>query len=339
MRKTARGLVPVLWSVLCWQLASGCAHGGIGSTEGWSAVKSRHFTVYARYPRETQLLLRDLELAYSSLGSTFFKHVQLPHVDVVAFSPEVFEEVMGFRRSAVALAGAPGGGAIGGDGLLVTKDDKDRPVVAEALAHLFINKSFASAPLWFHEGFASYVRTVQYMSGPSGQVACFGLLPREKEPVLPLRTVLATSWEDYDGDQARNWYRYTARLVIDYILHGAQGKNAVRMRPLIDAVGAGKSGAESLEAAFPNVALDVLDRKLAEHAADLVYQVSGDSPRRGLCPLPAQVAGDLAVDESKPAVEPAPAPALTALFEGMLKLPHRDGYPPWYPADVVARAR
>src|SRR5262245_43183436 len=135
--------------------AAGCAHGGIGAADGWSAVKSKHFTVYARYPRETQLLVRDLELAYSSLGSTFFKHVELPRVEVVAFSPEGFEEVLGFRRSTVALAAAPGGGAIGKDGLLLTKDDQGHPVVSEALAHLFINRSFASAPLWFHEGFAA----------------------------------------------------------------------------------------------------------------------------------------------------------------------------------------
>ena len=212
-------------------------------------------------------------------------------------------------------------------------------MVAEALAHLFINKSFTSAPLWFHEGFASYVRTVQYQSGPQGQVACFGVLPREKEPVLPLRRILEVSWDDYDGDQARNWYRYTTRLLIDFILHGAAGKNAIRMRPLIDAVGAGKSPQESLEAAFPSVSLDVLDRKLGEHAADLVYQVTGDSPTRGLCPLPALIAADRALDDSKPQVEPAPAPPLAATFQALLKLPRRDGYPPWYPADVIARAR
>jgi hypothetical protein len=328
-----RGLVAAV------ALAAGCAHGGIGSPEGWSAVKSKHFTVYARYPRETQLLMRDLELAYSSLGSTFFKSVDLPRVEVVAFSPEVFEEVLGFRRNTVAVAGLPGGGAIGKDGLLLTKDDQGRPVVAEALAHLFINKSFSSAPLWFHEGFAAYVRTVEYRYGAGGQIACFGVLPGEKEPVLPLQRVLTLSWDDYDGDQARNWYRYTTRLLIDFILHGAAGKNAVRMRPLIEAVGAGKSPQETLEAAFPNVSMEVLDRKLAEHAADLVYQVTGDSPKRGLCPLPAAIAADRAVDESKPQVDPAPTQELAAVFQAMLKLPRRDGYPPWYPAEVIARAK
>ena len=338
MRTAARALVPVLWWLVCGSMAGGCAHGGIGSAQGWSAVKSRHFTVYARIPRETQLLMRDLELAYASLGSTFFKRVEMPHVDVVALSPEVFEQVMGFRRSIVALAAVPGGGDIGKDGLLFTKDDQGHPNVAEALAHLFINKSFPTAPLWFHEGFAGYVRTVQYRSGSNGQVACFGVLPREKEPVLPLQKMLAISWDDYDGDEARNWYRYTTRLVIDYIFHGAEGKNAVRMRPLIDALMAGKSGPETLEAAFPSISLDVLDHKLSEHAADLVYQVTGESPKRGLCPIGAAIAGDHAFDDSKPTVEPAPAPAMEAVLQAVLKLPRRDGYPPWYPADVIARA-
>jgi hypothetical protein len=336
MKTVARLATAVLLAALT---AGGCAHGGIGSASGWSVVQSKHFSLYTLYPRDTQLLLRELELAYTSLGSTFFKAAQLPHIDVLVFTDETFGEVMGFHRGAVALARAPGGGAIGKDGLLITRDDKAPVALAEALAHLFIDKTFAGAPLWFHEGFAGYVRTVQYRYGGGGQMACFGLPPREKEPLVPLRKLIAMSWDDYDGDEGRNWYRFTSRLVIDYILHAAEGKNAGRLRLLIDAVGAGKPSAESLEAAFPSVALEVLDRKLSEHAADLSYKMSGDVPPRGLCPLPAAIAADRAVDESPPQISPAPADQLAALFQAVLRLPRRQGYPPWYPADVVGRAK
>jgi hypothetical protein len=326
------GLVAALASV-------GCAHGGIGSAEGWSVVESPHFSLHTLIPRETQLLVRDLELAHSSIGSTFFKNVDLPRVDVLVLTPETFEEVMGPYRDAIALARSPGGVAIGKDGLLITKDDKAHPDVSEALAHLYIHRSFAGAPLWFHEGFAAYLRTAEYRYGDGGQMACFGVLPAEKEPLLPVRKLLELSWDDYDGNEGRNWYRYTSRLLIDFILHGAAGKNATRMRPLVEAVGLGKRPVETIEAAFPSVALDVLDRKLSEHAADVAHQVGSASPVRGLCPLPARIPPDRAVDERKPQVSPAPAAAMAALFQAVLKLPRRTGYPPWYPPDVVARAR
>ncbi len=332
--KTGRCLLPFL------VIAAGCAHGGIGSAEGWSVVTSRNFAVYARTARETQLLVRDLELAHSTIGATFFKNVSLPRIDVLVFSPETFEQTMGFLRGAVALASGPGGGgSIGKDGLLITMDDKGHPLVSEALAHLYIHKSFPDAPLWFHEGFAAYVRTVQYRYGDGNQVACFGVLPREKEPVLPVRKLVEVSWDAYDGPEARNWYRFTSRLIIDYILHGAEGKNTSRFRPLVEAVEGGQPPLGAIEAAFPSVSLDVLDRKLAEHAADLAYQVGSESPRRGLCPLPARIPPERAVDEGQPTVTPAPAGALAALFQAVLKLPRRDGYPPWYPPAAVAQAR
>jgi hypothetical protein len=318
--------------------ALSCAHGGVGSTAGWSKVESRHFNLYAETPRDTQLVVTDLELAYAGLGATFFKNVEMPRVDVLVMTHETFGELMGFRRGTVALAGVPAG-TIGHDGLIISKDDRARPVTAEAMAHLLIARAFPQAPLWFHEGFASYARTVQYREGNGQRVACFGLSGGERDPLIPLEQLVSLSWDDYDGDQARSWYKYTARMVIDFILHGAQGKNAGRMRPLIEAVAAGKSGREAIEAAFPSVDLQVLDGKLKEHAAEVANDVATGSPVRGLCPLAAKIAADRAVDEAKPTVTPASQAELDVLLQGLLRLPRRDGYPPWYPADVVARAR
>ena len=79
------------------------------------------------------------------------------------------------------------------------------------------------------------------------------------------------------------------------------------------------------------MSLAVLDSKLKEHAADLAAQVSSGSPQRGLCPLAAPIAADRAVDETPPHVTPASKANLDVLLQGLLKLPRRDGYPPWYP--------
>ena len=269
--------------------AVGCAHGGIGTAEGWSVVKSKHFSLYVLYPRETQLLVRDLELAHSSIGSTFFKNVDLPRIDVLVLTPETFEEVLGsYRERAGAGPGRPAAAAIGKDGLLITKDDKGHPGVSEAVAHLFIHKGFAErAPLVSRGVRGATCARPSTATAQAGQMACFGVLPREKEPLIPVRKLLEISWDDYDGNEARNWYRYTSRLLIDFILHGAGGKNASRMRPLIEAVGQGKPPVETVEAAFPSVALEMLDRKLSDHAADVAYQVGSASP----CPRALPLAG------------------------------------------------
>ena len=337
MRPLSVGIALLLSS---FSLSGGlsCAHGGVGSTKGWSRVESRHFTLYAETARDTQLVVTSLELAHSAIGGTFFKKVDLPRVDVLVLPHESFGELMGFRRDTVALARAPAG-TIGSSGLIISRDDRGRPNTGEAVAHLLIAKAFPQAPLWFHEGFAAYARRVAYREGAGGQLACFGLPSGDKEPLVPLDKLVTIGWDEYDGDEARSWYKHTAQMLIDFILHGSDGRNKGRMLPLVEAVAAGQSGRDVLEAAFPNVALSVLDAKLKEHAAEVAAQVASGSPRRGLCPLPAPIAADRAVDETPPHVTPASQAELDVLLQGLLKLPRRDGYPPWYPPEVIARAR
>ena len=325
-------------ALLLGSFALSCAHGGVGSTAGWSRVESRHFTLYAETARDTQLVVTSLELAHSAIGGTFFKKVEMPRVDVLVLPHEKFGELMGFRRDTVAVARAPAG-TIGSSGLIISRDDRGRPNTGEAVAHLLIAKAFPQAPLWFHEGFAGYARRVAYREGGGGQVACFGLPSGDKEPLVPLDKLVTIGWDEYDGDEARSWYKHTAQMVIDFILHGADGRNKGRMLPLVEAVAAGQSGRDALDSAFPNVALSVLDGKLKEHAAEVAAQVGNGSPRRGLCPLPAPIAADRAVDDTPPLVTPASQAELDVLLQGLLKLPRRDGYPPWYPPEVVARVK
>ena len=333
MRPSPAGLALMLGA-----FALSCAHGGVGSTAGWSRVESRHFTLYAETARDTQLVVTSLELAHSAIGGTFFKKVEVPRLDVLVLTHETFGELMGFRRDTVALARSPAG-SIGATGLIISRDDRGRPNTGEAVTHLLIAKAFPQAPLWFHEGFAGYARRVAYREGAGGQIACFGLPSGDKEPLVPLDKLVSISWDEYDGDEARSWYKHTAQMLIDFILHGSDGRNKGRMMPLVEAVAAGKSGRESLDAAFPNVALSILDSKLKEHAADVAAQVSSGSPRRGLCPLPAPIAADRAVDETPPVVSPASKAELDVLLQGLLKLPRRDGYPPWYPLEIIARVK
>jgi hypothetical protein len=315
---------------------AGCAHGGIGNPEGWSVVKSKHFTIYAGTPRNTQLDLRSLELAYAAFKSGLFKHVDM-NVDVVFLEDTDFPEVVGFRRKYMSLAKVPGGGPIGASGLLILKDDPGGNSEAEGLAHLFIDKAFPKAPLWFHEGFSSYARTVMVMTNSEGKRGgCFGKVEGGQDTLMPLEKLLGLSWDDTDGDEARSWYTYTARTLIDYIIHGEDGKNRERMGWLASAVSDGKSSQEAFAAAFPNVAPSAMDKKLGAHAADAAFQSKNNSAAvRGLCPWGVEIKDENAPDEGDPKIEPAPAAAIKAVLEAVKKLPRLDGYPPWYPADKI----
>jgi hypothetical protein len=331
-----RSQVWILGGVMA--LSVGCAHGGIGNPEGWSLMQSQHFNVYVGAPRHATTALAGLEYSYASLSSSFFRGVDLPKVDVLFLEEDDFGDLLGFRRNEVVLPKLPSSAtSVGANGLIVLKDAQSDQSGTEALTHLFIEKKFPHAPLWFHEGFASYARTVEYRGGDGKHAACFGVPKGDTEPLLPLAKVGAMSWDDYDGDEARSWFKYTGRTLIDYILHGDGGKNMEKISPFVAAVAAGKPLDGVVAAAFPGQSLDALDKKLSEHSADVSYQLKNESKVRGLCPLPFSVPDDKAADQGERKMSPAPAADVKAVLEALKKLPRLDGYPAWYPPEVVAK--
>jgi hypothetical protein len=338
-----RSMVPVraalVLSAVGLAAGAGCASGGIGNPEGWSTLKSSHFTVYVGTPRHAEATLTGLEYTYSALHSSFFKTGQPENIDVLFLEDEDYPEVVGFKRPSVALATVPGPGPIGKNGLLVLKNDPSGDSGAEALTHIFIDKRFTKAPLFFHEGFAAYARTVEYQEGEGRRFACFGSTRGSEEPFMPLEKFLAVTWDDYDGDDARGWYKYTGKMLIDYIFHSQGGKNMSRMSPLVHAIADGKAAPEVIADAFPNVALSVITKQIQGHGADVSYQNKSDTKARGLCPLPFPIPDENKADDRDRKTEPAPAASIKALLEALEKLPRREGYPPWYPADVIARVK
>ena len=92
---------------------------------------------------------------------------------------------MGFRRDTAALARSPGG-KIGAGGLIISRDDRGRPVTAEAVAHLLIAQAFPQRAAVVSRGFRRLRPHVAYREGNGRQLACFGLHFREREPLVPL---------------------------------------------------------------------------------------------------------------------------------------------------------
>jgi hypothetical protein len=319
-------------------LALGCAHGGIGNPEGWSVMQSQHFNVYVGAPRHAATALSGLEYAYSSLSSSFFRGVELPKVDVLFLEEDDFGDLLGYRRSELVLPKVPSSATtVGANGLIVLKDVQSDLSGNEALAHLFIEKKFPHAPLWFHEGFASYARTVEYHEGDGKRGACFGVPKGGADPLLPLAKVGAMTWDDYDGDEARSWFKYTGRTLFDYILHGDGGRNMEKITPFVAAVASGKPLDAAVAAAFPGQSLQAMDKKLGEHSADVVYQMQNESKVRGLCPLPFGIPPEKAADQGERKTIPAQAADIKALLDALKKLPRLDGYPAWYPPEVLAK--
>ena len=319
--------------------AAGCAHGGIGSPEGWSVMQSKHFNVYAGTPRHAAPALNGLEYSYAALSSSFFRGIELPKVDVMFLEDDDYNETVGFLRRSLVLAKLPSGStSVGKDGFIVVKTDESDDSGAEALTHLFIAKKLPQAPLWFHEGFAAYSSTVEYHRGGGQQAACFGIPKRSRDTLVPLEKMSAMSWDDTDGDEARSWYKHTAMTLFDYVLHGDEGKNRDKINQLAAAAAHGLSLKDAMAAVFPGVSLQALDKKLGEHAAEVTYQVENGSKTRGLCPLPFDIPAENAADQGERQIAPASPSDIKAVLQALKKLPRVDGYPPWYPAEIVAKA-
>lgn len=312
----------------------GCVHTGIGSPEGWNVSKSKHFnviTISSQLHSATQVAL---EYQYAALSASFFNKASIAPVDVLFLDEDDFLEMMGPLRSGAALAKVPGKGKLGSKGLLIVKNDSGGDSSAEALTHLFIDAQFPKAPLWFHEGFASYARTVQYKSNGQSAVGCFGL-PAGGDTLVPVEKLLSMSWDDLDGDEMRSWAKFTGRAMIDYLFHADDGSHRKQVGALISGVAEGQPGTEILKAAFPSMDIPALDLKLKQHGADIAFLVQSGAKTRGLCPIAHPIDPDKGPDQGERKMVPVPPSDMKELLDAVKRLPRRDGYPSWYPAAII----
>jgi hypothetical protein len=203
---------------------------------------------------------------------------------------------------------------------------------------MFIHRVMPKAPLWFHEGFAAYARTVDYREGGGQRMACFGTPTGSPSSYVELKELVEMPWEKYNTG-VKGWYKHTARSLIDFVIHADGGKDLTKIETLIDAVGAGKAGGEPLLAVYSGQTLDALNPKVVGHGNDVAAMAESKTQARGMCPLAFGVPPELAPDTSERKLEPVPAEDIKALNAGLMKLPGREGgYAPWFPAEVVAGA-
>lgn len=326
-------------------LPTSCGSLGGGSPSGWYVVKSKRFVTYTSSLRNHDEAMRMLELQYAALSSSFFKK-DIGAIEVLFLEQIEFRELLGERREFAVVPSLPGaqrqgpgqGQGIGQRGLIVmSRQGEWQRDVTEALAHLFIHRTIPSAPLWFHEGFAGYSRMAELREHNDKRVACFGK-PGFTGPVpvvVPVERTLDASWDDYDGDDGRLWYKNSARMLIDFALHGEGGKHAPAVGRMVGGFLQGKSSREIMADAFPGMDFGELTRRLKEHMADVV---NNTAPRpRGDCPRPFVVPPEKAPDVEDHLRTAADAADIKAALAALKRLPRREGFPPWFPPEIVER--
>ena len=178
--------------------AAGCAHWPWNPYKDWEIVRSKRFTVYAQQDVQHAATLRTLELSYAVLQASLFNNQAITPVEVLLLEWPEFRRALGTQRSGVTIAELPGKGQHGRRGLIVMhSQDSTSAGAIHRLVHLFLHASAPRAPLWLHEGLASYAETAVFRdSGPQPTV-CLGQLP-QKQPDLPLAELFAWSWSAFD---------------------------------------------------------------------------------------------------------------------------------------------
>jgi hypothetical protein len=308
----------------------GCAHAPWHPYGGWKVARTKHITIYTDTAFLYSTTLDHLELAYAALGASLFKTRTIAPVEVLFMEEPGFVATLGRNRAGVTIARLPGRGQLGHRGLVVLNETAGVPAAAHRLAHLFLHALAPRAPLWVHEGYASYAETLSYRSGDKGQLACLGNFNMGARPqFIPLEELFSWTWRGYDESKKSSWYRQTARALFDYFLIAENGTLRGRFADLMVAVNGGQSTKEALAAMFPGMTVATLEQRVIEH-----FQASQNHPR-GLCPIPFAIPDERAADVSKPRLEPLEEDAIPELMLRLWMLPRRAGYVDWYPPEVL----
>jgi hypothetical protein len=311
---------------------SGCAHPPWNPYKNWQIVRSKHVTAYTSTRIRHAVTMDNLELAYATLRASMFQARPIAPVEVVLLEQPDFRRLLGQFRGSVSLAKLPGKGMYGRRGLVVMYgNDISVSGAAHRMAHLFLHALAPQAPLWLHEGLASYLETAQYRGEGEKAVACLGHLPR-KQPEITLDELFSWSWSGYDESKKSSWYRYTASNLIDYLLMGEGGTLRPQLSDFIGEIAQGTQPDAALAKIYPGLSRAALQTKMRAH------REASEMTPRGLCPLPFAIAKDKLADEGERRIEPALQDDVERAVLRLELIPRRSGYVDWYPPDMVGLA-
>lgn len=315
-------------AVVLSSLGAGCAHPPWNPYKNWQIVRSKYVTAYANTRIRPRVTLEAMDLAYATLHASFFRKKAVAPVEALLLEWSDFHPLMGRLRMGATVSKLPGKGFYARRGLVVMfGEDTTNHNALHRMAHLFLHAVAPEAPLWLHEGLATYVETAQYRGEGATAVACLGH-PPGKSPDIPLAELFSWSWQGYDESKKSTWYRTTAAQLIDYFMSGEDGALRERLADLIGEIATGTETAAALEKVY-GLGVAALEQKARDHRR------KSEMTPRGLCPIPFPVPPDKTGDGGELRREPAETADIEALFARVRMLPRRGTYVDWYPPDKI----
>jgi hypothetical protein len=316
------------WRVGVWfavALGPGCAHAPWHPYRGWTAWRRDDVVLYTDTAIEHRSAVEWMAGISDIYHRTFFRDFKVEplfafYMQEDAPSPLVTADG-GYRYGAHLRGVVPPEG--GQPGLLLVGRFQWQWQYAHFVAHHFITRAVPGAPIWFEEGFARYL-SFFWGSPENRSVICFGMQQPALLPsvTISVKDLFATTWRDYN-DTSEPWISVTAWGLIDYLLHGEDGRWRPNFRRLMEALAGGKSSEEALAVAYPDLPLAGLDQRLRDH-------VRTARPPYQHCPLPA-VLGPAGPPSSPPSQAAVSEQAVRAVFEAIERLPVRRGHADFFP--------
>lgn len=351
---------------------AGCS----GAVDNYKVVRTPTINLYTnmsigRYGST----LESLQYSHAALSSVFFKNTEIGPVDVLFLDDPDFQALMGNFRKGAAIASVPGGGAetkIGSNGLLILhpftlasmeshevelgggpeasnvdgsrtgiathapQANPSRIVGTEMLAHIFVRRALPKAPLWFHEGFSTYVSNLEIREDAgSGQTfICYGYV-QPIDGYLGLSKLWDMTFAGYIEPAARNWFRSSSEVFIDFIIHGENNAHRAALMPMVAGLANGTPSPQLVKEVFAMDPTD-LDERVKVHREVIKSGLATATNARGQCPFGFLLPPDKKPGDDFPVVGDVPPAEMEALFRALHALPSREEFPPYYPAEVIA---
>ncbi len=309
-------------------LLVGCTHAPWNPYSGWKVARTKHITLYTDTKYLYTTTLESLEIAYAALGASLFSKRTIAPVEVLFLEWDQFLPTFGHYRNGLSLARLPGQGVLGRRGLIIVGEETHVPLAAHRLAHMFLQSMAPTAPLWLHEGYATYVQTIEYRAGKGMQEACLGKIGGG-DPTVSLEQLFTWTWGQADESKKYEWYRFAARNLVDYFLTAEEGKLRPKFQDLLVGVTSGKDAKTVLAEIFPGTTVEDLEKKISE------YRRESEVRPRPICPISFPIAADRAADFGKPRVEPLAKQDIEQLMFRLWLLPRRAGYMDFYPPSAL----
>jgi hypothetical protein len=331
LRATGRGIMRRALVASLFALGAG-AEGCAQIWPPWPFAADTSFTV-ARSARFVAHAVGDppvatieaLEQAATLLESSLFPGRSIGKVEVLMFDWPEFRRLFGRNRTGASIAELPGKGPGGKGGLLVVYgQDATSAGALHRLAHLYLHGAAPRAPLWLHEGLASYVEAAEVRGDDKDALACLGQLPG-KDTEIPLTDLFALSFGAFDEAKGSP-IRFSASSVVDYFMMGEGGKLRGKLPDLITRLGEGLTTEAALEAVYPGLTVAILQEKVTAHRR------ASEAGPRGRCPVPFRIKLE---PVPPPRLDP-PGPRTTGALLGRLRmLPRRGGRVDWFPPEMT----